>query len=114
MGRNGSAMELIVTSDRHFLPRRETRFTPIEPPAHTLRLMAPLRARVTEGRLVLNEPTDLPEGTVFDLVVDDEGDDLDNEDRARLDAAIERAWNQIKSGQSVPAEDVLSNLRNRR
>ena len=37
--------------------------------------MSPLRARVEKGRLVLDEPTTLPDGTVIDLVVDDEGDD---------------------------------------
>jgi hypothetical protein len=38
--------------------------------------MSSLRARVEKGRLVLDEPTTLPEGTVIDLVADDEGDDL--------------------------------------
>ena len=41
-----------------------------------------LRARVENGRLVLDEPTTLPEGTVVDLVVDDGGDDLTDERRA--------------------------------
>jgi len=43
--------------------------------------MSPLRARVEKGRLVLDEPTTLPEGTVVDLVADDEGDDLTEETR---------------------------------
>ena len=38
--------------------------------------MSSLRARVQNGRLVLDEPTGLPDGTVVDLVADDEGDDL--------------------------------------
>jgi len=38
--------------------------------------MSPFRARVENGaRLVLDEPTTLPEATVVDLVADDEGDD---------------------------------------
>jgi hypothetical protein len=40
-----------------------------------------LRALVKNGHLVLDEPTSLPEGTVLDLVVDDEGDNLDDEER---------------------------------
>jgi hypothetical protein len=32
--------------------------------------------------LVVDEPTGLPEGTARDLVVDDEGDDLDDAERA--------------------------------
>ena len=34
--------------------------------------------------LVLDEPTNLPEGTVIDLVADDEGDDLTDEERRAL------------------------------
>ena len=76
--------------------------------------MTELRARVTDGRLILDEPTDLPEGTVLDLVVDDEGDDLDDAERASLDAAIARAWEQVQSQPAVPAEDVIADLRRRR
>jgi hypothetical protein len=32
----------------------------------------------------LDEPTTLPEGTVLDLVLDDEGDDLSDQDREAL------------------------------
>ena len=76
--------------------------------------MSELRARVTHGRVVLDEPTDLPEGTVLDLVLDYEGDDLDANDRIALDKAIEKAWEQIRAGRAIPAEDVLSDLRDRR
>jgi hypothetical protein len=38
--------------------------------------MLPLRARVTNGRLVLDEPTTLPEGTELELApVEDDLDD---------------------------------------
>ena len=43
--------------------------------------MSALRARVEKGRLILDEPTTLPEGTVLDLVADDEGDNLTDEER---------------------------------
>jgi hypothetical protein len=43
--------------------------------------MSAIRARVQNGRLLLDAPTALPEGTVLDLVIDDEGDDFD--ERAR-------------------------------
>jgi hypothetical protein len=32
----------------------------------------------------LDEPTTLPDGTVLELVLDDEGDDLDDDDREAL------------------------------
>src|SRR5438094_5361860 len=41
---------------------------------------------VRDGHLVVSEPTTLPEGTVVNLVVDDEGDDLDEVERAALHA----------------------------
>jgi hypothetical protein len=61
--------------------------------------MSSLRARVINGRLRLDTATSLPEGTVLDLVVDDEGDDLDESDRAALNSAISRAWASVQAGQ---------------
>jgi hypothetical protein len=75
--------------------------------------MSALRARVQNGRLVLDAPTALPEGTVLDLVVDDEGDDLDDAERAELDDAISRAWDSVLAGGGRSAEEVLESLRKR-
>ena len=75
--------------------------------------MSAIRARVENGRLLLDEPTTLPEGTVLDLVVDDEGDTLDEADRAALDASISRAWSQVQAGKALPANEVLAKLRGR-
>jgi len=62
----------------------------------------------------LDEPTDLPEGTVLDLVLDDEGDDLDDEERARLHAALEESEAQVARGEFVTAEELLASLRPKR
>jgi hypothetical protein len=75
--------------------------------------MSGLRARVQNGRLTLDAPTELPEGTVLDLVVDDEGDDLDEEERAELDDAISRAWASVQAGRGRSGEEVLASLRKR-
>ena len=72
-----------------------------------------VRAVVREGRLLVDEPTTLPEGTVVDLVVDDEGDDLDATERAALHAHLEASWNASERGEVVPAADVLAELRRR-
>lgn len=72
-----------------------------------------IRARVERGRLVVDAPTSLPEGTVLDLVVDDEGDDLDETERVALNAAISRAWASTRAGQVRPAQEVLAALRKR-
>ncbi len=76
--------------------------------------MGPIRARVKNGRLVLDEPTDLPEGTVLDLVQDDEGDDLTEEERKVLHQEIRRSLRSASKGQLRPAADVISTLRRRR
>lgn len=75
--------------------------------------MSAIRARVQNGRLVVDAPTALPDGTVLDLVVDDEGDDLDEGERAALNGAISRAWASVRAGQARPAADVLASLRKR-
>lgn len=75
--------------------------------------MSLIRARVQNGRLVLDAPTALPEGTVLDLVVDDEGDDLDEVERASLNAAISKAWTSVQSGRGRLSGEVLAALRKR-
>jgi len=75
--------------------------------------MRALKARVRGGRLVLDEPTDLPEGTEVELVASDE-DDLDPEERARLDAALERSMAQARAGQVIDGAKVIGDLLKRR
>jgi hypothetical protein len=72
--------------------------------------MSGVRARVQNGRLIVDEPTSLPEGTVIDLVFDDEGDDLEDAERKARDAAILAAWKQAQNGQGRPAQAVLDEL----
>lgn len=79
----------------------------------TLVRMSVIRARVVNGRLQVDAPTSLPEGTVLNLVVDDEGDDLDATERAALNSAISRAWASTQAGTGRPAADVLASLRKR-
>jgi len=76
--------------------------------------MGPIRARVKNGRLIIDEPTDLPEGTVLDLVQDDEGDDLTAEERKALHAELRRGVRAAKDGETRPAAKVLAELRARR
>lgn len=71
----------------------------------------PLRARVRNGRLVLDEPVELPDGTEIELMPADERDDLDSDERARLHAAIAESCEELDRGEGVPAEDVLAELR---
>jgi hypothetical protein len=76
--------------------------------------MAALKARVHNGRLVLDVPSSLPEGTVLDLVVDDHGEDLDPGERVTLIAAIDEGLADADAGRVVDASVVLEALRARR
>ncbi len=73
-----------------------------------------VRARVKNGRLILDEPTTLPEGTVVNLVADDEGDDLSGEERRRLHDALSAAWQSAEAGRLRPASAIINELRQRR
>lgn len=76
--------------------------------------MSPLRARVEKGRLVLDEPTTLPDGTVIHLVADDEGDDLTEDERRALHEALSASWMSAEAGRLRPASAILDELRQRR
>ena len=73
-----------------------------------------IRAKVSSGRIIVDEETLLPEGTTLNLVVDDEGDDLDDEERAVLDAHLAEAWKSVQAGRVRPADELLAELRARR
>jgi hypothetical protein len=80
--------------------------------------MRALKAHVRGGRLVLDEPTDLPEGEVIELValdgvLADGEDDLDDEERERLHQSIERGLADIRAGRTVDATEVIAKLRAR-
>jgi hypothetical protein len=72
--------------------------------------MLTLKARVRNGRLRLDEPYEAPEGTEVDLAIIDDGDELDEESRARLHAALSRGHEQMVRREVVPADEVLSKL----
>ena len=72
-----------------------------------------IRARISHGRVIVDEPVDLPEGTVLDLVVDDEGDDLDEAERAALHAALQRSYAEALAGKTRPIAELLAELSTR-
>jgi hypothetical protein len=75
--------------------------------------MKGLQAQVKNGRIVLDEPTTLEEGTILNLVIDDGGDDLSEEELLVLDKALLESWESIKAGHGRPASEILSELRKR-
>ncbi|HSG40595.1 MAG TPA: hypothetical protein VLE27_13225 [Thermoanaerobaculia bacterium] len=70
-----------------------------------------LKARVRNGRLVMDEPTKLPEGTEVDLLPLDPGDWLDSADRAALHQALLDSQEDVEAGRLFDAEEVLRELR---
>jgi hypothetical protein len=72
-----------------------------------------IKARVRAGRLIVDEPTDLPEGTELELLPLDPGDWLDEADRAALHAALRESDADVAGGRLVDAEVVLREIRSR-
>lgn len=76
--------------------------------------MQALKAHVRSGRIVVDDPTDLPEGTELQLVLADEGDDLDDKQRAALHQALARGSADIAAGRTIDAVEFLESLDARR
>ena len=76
--------------------------------------MKTFTARVVNGLLIVEDPCELPEGTSAHLVAD-EDDDLDPEERAERDAAIDQAWARVQAGErGVPADELIRRLQQKR
>jgi hypothetical protein len=74
-------------------------------------LTAMLKAHVRNGRLVLDEPTELPEGAAVELVAVGTDAELDADDRRRLLEALSESEADVQQGRLVAADDVLASLR---
>jgi hypothetical protein len=74
------------------------------------------KAQVKNGRLVLDTPTDLPEGELVELVPLDEvlaagGDYLDEDERAALHESLRESIGQMKAGKLIDLDHALAELR---
>jgi hypothetical protein len=77
--------------------------------------MSAIKAHVKNGRILVDEPTNLPDGEVIDLVPLDEvlargGDYLDPEERERLHESLRESIEQMKAGQTIDADAALAEL----
>jgi len=80
--------------------------------------MQPIRAHVKNGRLMLDEPTTLPEGQVVYLqpiegFVVTQAEDRDDDDRAALHAELEASLAEAEAGEVVDFSTALADLRQR-
>ena len=74
--------------------------------------MYAMKAQVRNGHLVIDEPTDLPEGTEWKLVlVDSLAYEMDPEERAEFLREVEISAAEADAGQLIDAADVLAKLR---
>lgn len=72
--------------------------------------MKAIKARVVNGRFVVDTPAPFPDGTELDLQIADEGDEMDEAEQAALDAALSKAWDEAKAGKAKPIDEVLKRL----
>jgi hypothetical protein len=71
-----------------------------------------LKVQVKNGRVVVDEPTDLPDGAEVEVVVID--DELTPEERAELHASLDRAMADSDAGRHMDANEFLKQHRARR
>lgn len=70
-----------------------------------------LKAHVVKGKIVVDEPVDLPDGAELNLYLHDPTDDaLDDEERAELHRSLERSIAQADAGELIDADEVLAEL----
>jgi hypothetical protein len=69
--------------------------------------MQSFRAAVRNGRIVLDSPTDLPEGAEVELAVVD-GDELTSDERAELHRSLDRALDDSEAGRVADAWTFLA------
>jgi hypothetical protein len=73
----------------------------------------PLKAKVQNGRLILDEPVNLPDGTEVELVPFAPGDELDDEDRKRLHEELRLSAEELEAGGGIDADEALRRIKNR-
>lgn len=72
-------------------------------------------AHVRNGRLVLDEPVNLPDGTLLELVSVDHGSDpLDAEERAEIDRDLGGSFAEEEASELIDAANAIADLKTRR
>jgi hypothetical protein len=71
--------------------------------------MDALKAQVRNGRITVNEKTDLPDGEIY-LVPVGVDDEMDEQERAALLQSIDEGLEAARAGQYVDADEVIAEL----
>jgi hypothetical protein len=73
--------------------------------------MTALKAHVVNGRIVVDEPVDLPDGAEVHVYLDDVAiDSFGADERAALEQALDRSIKQADRGELIEADEVLAAL----
>lgn len=73
--------------------------------------MLPLLTHVKNGRIVVDEPTDLPDGTPIVVAVEeDDLGDLTPEERSELDAVLDAGIADMRAGRVVEGDEIVRRL----
>jgi hypothetical protein len=117
----GNLLRIELRSLLHAASVPDPTWTVAKRPAwgYALGTMQPLKAHVHNGRLVLDEPTDLPEGEVLYLrpveaAVGELDDGFDDTERRALHEALDEGIAAARAGDHVDAEAFTQELLARR
>jgi hypothetical protein len=70
----------------------------------------PLKAKVVNGRYVIEEKADLPDGTELYLVPADADDDLSTEERIEIERRVEEGFEDYERGDYEDAKAAAERL----
>jgi len=74
--------------------------------------MKTFEARVVGGRLLLDAPSALPDGTVVSLLLaDDDDGEIAEEERAELKSALQRARADFRAGRVHTIDQIIKGRR---
>jgi hypothetical protein len=108
--REPGAVRCVDALENQLQPRNARRCGALQPwraPSGAVVLLMPmeaLKAIVKNGRLVLDTPTDLPEGLEVELAI------VNDEDDSELLAELEASAEDEKAGRLVDMKDVIARL----
>ena len=77
----------------------------------TLERMNAVKAYVKNGRLLVDEPTDLPDGTELYLEPVAHDDEMDDAERVQLHRALDEADKELEASEFVGEEEMWAAVR---
>jgi hypothetical protein len=79
----------------------------------TLATAMTFKAHVRDGRILLDEPTDLPDGAEVELETVGAWDELSDDGRREVEDALAASEEDLAAGRFVSAEELLTKLARR-